>query len=232
MRLQDAWLHSSAGLHGTMFVPQRPLAAPGSALWQQLCYPGADCGSAASSCGSSDASSSSAIQLDRQQQAVRPPDAHLLSLLRRVGLGYLLERVGGSFEAPADWAAMLSPGELQRLTVARVLHRYAAARLVCWLGEGDALWPAAMAARGLTHQPRWPLAGGAHQQPMCASPCRHPTPPNPTHRRPSLAVLDEVTSAVSEQAAAQLYGQLHAEGITCLRCGWATGWTRTRFSPV
>jgi putative ATP-binding cassette transporter len=55
---------------------------------------------------------------------------------------------------------MLSPGELQRLAVARVLHR-----------------------------------------------------------RPALAVLDEVTSAVSEQAAAQLYGQLHAEGVTCLSIG-------------
>lgn len=146
IHLQDASLHRSAGLQGTMFVPQRPLAAPGSALWQQLCYPGADGGSAASSCGTS-----TAIRLDRQQQAVRPPDAHLLSLLRRVGLEYLLERVGGSFEAPADWAAMLSPGELQRLTIARVLHRYAA-RLLCWLGERDALWPAALAARGLAAQ--------------------------------------------------------------------------------
>ncbi len=44
--------------------------------------------------------------------------------------------------------------------------------------------------------------------------------PTPQHRRPALAVLDEVTSAVSEQAAAQLYGQLHSEAITCLRCDW------------
>lgn len=36
-------------------------------------------------------------------------------------------------------------------------------------------------------------------------------------RRPALAVLDEVTSAVSEATAAQLYSELHAEGITCVR---------------
>lgn len=47
-----------------------------------------------------------------------------------------------------------------------------------------------------------------------ACPCCHQ---RPARRRPALAVLDEVTSAVSEQAAAQLYGQLHSEGITCLR---------------
>lgn len=32
-----------------------------------------------------------------------------------------------------------------------------------------------------------------------------------------LAVLDEVTSAVSEEAARQLYAQLHADSITCIR---------------
>lgn len=62
-----------------------------------------------------------------------------------------------------------------------------------------------------------------HGAPLCPTHAlsRPPLPANPSCRRPSLAVLDEVTSAVSEQAATQLYGQLHAEGITCLRCaGW------------
>ena len=111
-------LHSLAGGHvglalgGVMLVPQRPLAAPGRALWQQLCYPGAD-----SSGGiSPQASGSSSPQ-------ARPPDTELAALLQRVGLQYLLARLGGSFEAGADWGAMLSPGELQRITVARVLLR-------------------------------------------------------------------------------------------------------------
>jgi hypothetical protein len=34
-------------------------------------------------------------------------------------------------------------------------------------------------------------------------------------------VLDEVTSAVSEDAAQQLYGEMHADGITCVR--WVGG---------
>ena len=90
-----------------MFVPQRPLAAPGAALWQQLCYPGSDSGSGSSS----------------SCQPTRPPDWELLELLRRVGLRHLLDRTGGSFQAPVDWGAQLSPGELQRLAVARVLYR-------------------------------------------------------------------------------------------------------------
>ncbi|KAL4434207.1 hypothetical protein ABPG75_000648 [Micractinium tetrahymenae] len=130
---------------GAMVVPQRPLAAPAGGLWQQICYPG---GSGESKSTESSGSSS------------RPPDAELHALLRRVGLEHLLDRVGGSFTAAADWAAMLSPGELQRLSVARVLHR-----------------------------------------------------------RPALAVLDEVTSAVSEAAAVQLYRELHSEGITCVSIG-------------
>lgn len=114
-----------------MFVPQRPLAAPGAALWQQLCYPG-ESGSSSSS-GVDDSSSSGdgsheAASLHRQQQQqeqqpARPPDEQLLALLARVGLEYLPARAGGSLDGAADWAGMLSPGELQRLAVARVLLR-------------------------------------------------------------------------------------------------------------
>lgn len=110
---------SAADAAGVMFVPQRPLAAPGSALWQQLCYPG-DQSSSSGRGSSSSAGQGAVLRAER-----RPPDAQLLSLLRRVGLEYLLQRVGGSFDAPADWGAMLSPGELQRLAVARVLRRCA-----------------------------------------------------------------------------------------------------------
>lgn len=140
MNLEGALLASPAGLAGVIVVPQRPLAAPGSALWQQLCYPGADGTGTTNSSGGSGTG-----QNAPQQQAGRPADAHLLSLLRRVGLEYLLERVGGSFEAPADWAGMLSPGELQRLTVARVLHRCGwACLLMLRCGGTLARMPAAM----------------------------------------------------------------------------------------
>ncbi|PSC73387.1 ATP-binding cassette sub-family D member 4 [Micractinium conductrix] len=151
---------------GVVFVPQRPLVAPGGALWQQLCYPGGCAGSLSSSSGDGPAGQQQAAAhssgSSSQQHAApaRPRDSELLAVLQLVGLQYLLNRVGGSFEAAADWAAMLSPGELQRLSVARVLLR-----------------------------------------------------------RPPLAVLDEVTSAVSEAAAAALYGELHAAGVTCVSIG-------------
>ncbi len=112
MNLRGACLSGPAGLSGAMFVPQRPLAAPGSALWQQLCYPGADGGSAASSSSSDLTSSSSTTskgELGPQRQPVRPPDAHLLSLLRRVGLEYLLERVGGRWVTPVT-LCLCAPG--------------------------------------------------------------------------------------------------------------------------
>lgn len=39
------------------------------------------------------------------------------------------------------------------------------------------------------------------------------------YRCPAVAVLDEPTSAVSEDAAAQLYAQLHSAGVTCISIG-------------
>ena len=38
-------------------------------------------------------------------------------------------------------------------------------------------------------------------------------------------MLDEATAAVSEEAAQQLYGEMHADGITCVR--WVGGLTRS-----
>ena len=48
-----------------------------------------------------------------------PSDAQLRAALRAVQLGSLLERVGGDLDAVADWAAVLSGGEQQRLAFAR-----------------------------------------------------------------------------------------------------------------
>lgn len=112
---------------GAMFVPQRPLAAPGAALWQQICYPdGAeDLDGASSTTGSKGiVGGPGRRQAADTQQQRRLSDAELLTLLERVGLRHLLDRVDGSFEAAADWAGQLSPGELQRLAVARVLLRW------------------------------------------------------------------------------------------------------------
>ena len=80
-----------------MFLPQRPLPAPGNALWQQVAYP----------------------------RTHRPSDGVLRMLLCDVGLSHLLERTGGDVVANnISWQSVLSPGEMQRLAIARVLlHR-------------------------------------------------------------------------------------------------------------
>ena len=43
-----------------------------------------------------------------------------MAALESVGLGAVLERVGG-LDTTRDWAAELSPGEQQRLSMARLL---------------------------------------------------------------------------------------------------------------
>ena len=80
-----------------MLLPQRPLSAPGATLWQQITYPG----------------------------SIRFSDNVLCTLLSAVGLGHLLEQAGGDLGATHPvWATSLSPGEMQRLAIARVLlHR-------------------------------------------------------------------------------------------------------------
>ncbi|WP_052573296.1 ABC transporter ATP-binding protein/permease [Haloferula sp. BvORR071] len=76
-----------------MFLPQRPYMVPGS-LRAQLEYPG-----------------SGRNTDDEESQEV----------LETVNLPDLAERVDGDFEREADWANMLSLGEQQRLSFARLL---------------------------------------------------------------------------------------------------------------
>ncbi|DBB08479.1 TPA: ATP-binding cassette sub- D member 4, variant 2 [Trebouxia sp. C0006] len=84
-----------------MFLPQRPVAAPGNTLLEQLIYPAVmpEEGSA----------------LDLQ---------HLALLLQQVGLTELLQRVQENWRLSQNWQGMLSPGELQRLSIARVLYHH------------------------------------------------------------------------------------------------------------
>lgn len=132
---------------GVMVVPQRPLAAPAGGLWQQVCYPGSCAAAGSLDDSPDDGRSPSLAGLGQEGSSssgssgsCRPSDSELLALLRRVGLETLVDRVGGSFTAAADWAAMLSPGELQRLSIARVLHRCAASALfVCTIRSLRAL---------------------------------------------------------------------------------------------
>jgi len=112
---------SSSSPSSFMCLPQRPLAAPGHSLWQQIVYPSA-------------------------QRPIN--DQLIVHLLQVVGLGYLLERTldhpfldinegGPSSPSNAEnsttiinsnssnsrsWGSNLSPGELQRLGFARVLY--------------------------------------------------------------------------------------------------------------
>lgn len=78
-----------------MFLPQRPYVNMGS-LREQLEYPGKTGGFS---------------------------DDQLAAVLKRVNLAEVLERVNGNFDKEADWGAILSLGEQQRLSFARLLLR-------------------------------------------------------------------------------------------------------------
>ncbi|MBM4312487.1 MAG: ABC transporter ATP-binding protein/permease, partial [Deltaproteobacteria bacterium] len=79
-------------LNAMLFLPQRPYMVLGS-LREQLLYP----------------------QVDKEIG-----DAELMTVLKRVNLTDLPERVGG-FDAVLDWGQLLSLGEQQRLAFARLL---------------------------------------------------------------------------------------------------------------
>lgn len=128
---------------GTFFLPQRPYMVLGT-LREQLLYP-------------------TWITEDEDEVSKPstnfPADEYLVEAMHRVQLGYLLDRLGGLDER-ADWSAMLSLGEQQRLAFARLL-----------------------------------LA------------------------RPSLALMDECTSAMDEENEMQLYNVLAHSGITYISIG-------------
>lgn len=80
--------------HGSryMYLPQIPLIAPGTYLWQQLAYP----------------------------SHTKPSEGDMLGVLERVGLGELAAWLPERPSTARDWSTCLSFGEQQRLCIARV----------------------------------------------------------------------------------------------------------------
>ena len=86
------------GLDGIFFLPQRAYLPVGT-LRDQVIYPHSE--------------------IDMRDAARR--DHELQGILEDVRLGYLVEREGG-WNARKDWAAVLSGGEKQRISFARILY--------------------------------------------------------------------------------------------------------------
>jgi hypothetical protein len=225
-----------------MFLPQRPLAAPGLTLRQQLLYPAADsmypccCRVAV---GGSSGSGDPGLQLQQQ------------------GRRFKQKQHQGSSGSSSWWLNWLSCG----------LHKQLQQQV---LGLPGSFGPTggAAAAANIKQQPQLhvslPLLPPAqapqqHQQLAAVCPCcQHllwvldcvglsylsPALPNGLHTRqeawgdvlspgelqrlsvarvllhmPQLAVLDEATSALPDAAAVELYRQLQAAGITCVSVG-------------
>lgn len=106
---------------GLFFVPQRPYMVLGT-LREQLLYP--TWTTVVSGPGVSGAAEFTVVGTGRHNgkpQLPLPDDGHLVAALQRAQLQGLLERVAGDLDCQADWAAMLSLGEQQRLAFARLL---------------------------------------------------------------------------------------------------------------
>ena len=93
-----------------MFVPQRPYLILGS-LREQLLYP--------LWYGLSEEDGNTQLVDDRKRAGPAPSTVALEEAMKRVNLGYLLERY--SLDYVTEWSSMLSLGEQQRLAFARVL---------------------------------------------------------------------------------------------------------------
>lgn len=92
----DVEFSSESNVLAVMHLPQCPLLAPGSHLWQQLAYP----------------------------SNIRPPDSAILSALNDSGLSDLVQKVAMGLDSVEDWSTFLSFGQQQRLAFSRIfLHR-------------------------------------------------------------------------------------------------------------
>jgi ABC-type uncharacterized transport system fused permease/ATPase subunit len=145
------------------FLPQKPYLVLGS-LRQQLLYPlWADVAhlTAAGAEGAHEATKPSVDAAAAAAAAASPPlppapdDAALAAALRAVSLGGLLARTGG-LDAEADWSAVLSLGEQQRVAFARLLLSRPRLALLdesssALDGEAEAAAYAALRAAGTTY---------------------------------------------------------------------------------
>lgn len=117
-----------------MFLTQRPITAPGPTLREQILYPDAlcscdSCNSAADGAISSHTgkycntklATVSCVRDSSCSNRGKTPEA-FAAIVRKVGLGYLLDTLNVDVGTYCDWGAILSPGELQRLAIARVLY--------------------------------------------------------------------------------------------------------------
>jgi vitamin B12/bleomycin/antimicrobial peptide transport system ATP-binding/permease protein len=63
-----------------------------------------------------------------KQQIIYPDEIskidnnNLLTIIKKVNLGYIFERIGNDFDAVRDWGSILSPGEQQKLSFARLIY--------------------------------------------------------------------------------------------------------------
>lgn len=232
---------AAAAVGWVMFVPQRPLAAPGLTLRQQLLYPAAGSMYPCSCCvGSSSGSGSSDTGLQSQQQGRRHKHK---------------QHQGSGSGSSSWWLNWLSCG----------LHKQLQQQVQGAPGSFGAPGGAAAASIKQQHQlqvslPVLPPAHALqHQQLTALCPgCEHllwvldcvglsyllSTLPNGLHTRqdawgdvlspgelqrlsiarvllhmPPLIVLDEATSALPDAAAVALYKQLQGAGITCVSVG-------------
>lgn len=87
---------------GMMYLPQKPYLPIGT-LRDQIVYPG-----------------HAPVWLKEKDANKEEYDHPLTLLLQKVQLGYLVEREGG-WDAADDWSTVLSGGEKQRLSIARLL---------------------------------------------------------------------------------------------------------------
>ena len=110
----------------TAFLPQQAYIPLGDTLVSAAQQP-------ALACGDDDGRCCLTLRCCRQREQLLFPEPAqpsaqagasatdtLVAALESVGLGAVLERVGG-LDTTRDWAAELSPGEQQRLSMARLL---------------------------------------------------------------------------------------------------------------